>query len=76
MASLNSFDDNDEIVTTELCNLGLTDAFDFFELQEPIEQCIGKIGSHVKISKAVIVKLLCFHVLNYRTSCYCSLKVA
>ena len=59
------FDDNNEIVTAELGNLGLTVAgFDFFNLEKTIELCIGKIGSHVKFKSSEIVKLLCCQVLN------------
>lgn len=48
MTQLDDFDDNNEIVTAELGNLGLTAAgFDYFNLEKPIELCIGKIGSHV-----------------------------
>ena len=60
MASLDDFDDDNEQVTAELGNLGLTAAgFDYFNLDEPIEFCIGKIGSHVKFKSSEIVKLLC-----------------
>lgn len=46
MASLDDFDDDNEQVTAELGNLWLTAAgFDYFNLDEPIELCIGKIGS-------------------------------
>lgn len=65
MASLDDFDDDNEQVTAELGNLGLTAAgFDYFNLDEPIELCIGKIGSHVKFKSSEIVKLLCCQVLN------------
>lgn len=40
------------------------DDFDYFNLDEPIELCIGKIGSHVKFKSSEIVKLLCCQVLN------------
>ncbi|MBO6258815.1 MAG: hypothetical protein J6M93_05740 [Succinivibrio sp.] len=40
MASLADFDENSELVTAELGNLGLTAAgFDYFNLEEPIEFC-------------------------------------
>lgn len=65
MTQLDDFDDNNEIVTAELGNLGLTAAgFDYFNLEKPIELCIGKIGSHVKFKSSEIVKLLCCQVLN------------
>lgn len=65
MASLDDFDYDNEQVTAELGDLGLTAAgFDYFNLDEPIEFCIGKIGSHVKFKSSEIVKLLCCQVLN------------
>ena len=65
MASLEDFDEEQKLVTAELGNLGLTAAgFDYFNLQEPIEFCIGKTGSHVKFTSAEIVKLMCCQVLN------------
>ena len=46
MASLDDFDDDNEQVTAEFGDLGLTAAgFDYFNFDEPIELCIGKIGS-------------------------------
>lgn len=65
MASLDDFEQYSEIVTAELGNLGLTAAgFDFFNLEKPIDLCIGKIGSHVKIRSSEIIKLLSCQVLN------------
>lgn len=65
MVSLDDFDVDDDQATFELGNLGLTAAgFDYFNLEEPIEFCIGKIGSHVNFSSSEIVKLLCCQVLN------------
>ena len=65
MASLDDFDDDNEQVTAELGDLGLTAAgFDYFNFDKPIEFCIGKIGSHVKFKSSEIVKLLCCQVLN------------
>ena len=65
MASLDDFDYDNEQVTAELGDLGLTAAgFDYFNLDVPIEFCIGKIGSHVKFKSSEIVKLLCCQVLN------------
>ena len=67
MASRVDFDEDNELVTAQLGNLGLTAAgFDYFHLEEPIEFCIGKIGSHVKFKSSEIVKLLCCQVLNVR----------
>ena len=45
MAQLDDFDDNNEIVTAELGKLGLTVEGDYFNLEKPIELCIGKIDS-------------------------------
>ena len=57
MASLDDFDEDNELVTAELGNLGLTAAgFDYFHLEEPIEFCLGKIGSHVKFSSFPDIK--------------------
>lgn len=60
MASLDDYYEDNELVTAELGNLGLTAAgFDYFNLEEPIEFCIRKIVSHVKFNSSEIVKLLC-----------------
>ena len=65
MASVDDFGIEEDIVTSELGNLGLTAAgFDYFNLKEPIEFCIGKLGSHVKFTSSEIIKLLCCQVLN------------
>ena len=59
------FDNTGDLLSTELGNIGLTAAgFDYFELAPVIESCIGKIGSHVKVTQSELVKLLCCQVLN------------
>ena len=59
------FDNTGDLLSTELGNIGLTAAgFDYFELAPVIEFCIGKIGSHVKVTQSELVKLLCCQVLN------------
>ena len=46
------FDNTGDLLSTELGNIGLTVAgFDYFELAPVIEFCIGKIGSHVKVTQ-------------------------
>lgn len=59
------FDNTGDLLSTELGNIGLTAAgFDYFGLAPVIEFCIGKIGSHVKVTQSELVKLLCCQVLN------------
>ena len=42
MASLDDFDEDNELVTAELGNLGLTAAgFDYFHLEDLISHCMG-----------------------------------
>lgn len=72
------FDNSGDLLSTELGNIGLTAAgFDYFGLAPVIEFCIGKIGSHVKVTQSELVKLLCCQVLNvpyqslYGTSEFC-----
>ena len=50
MASLDDFDDDNEQVTAELDNLGLTAAgFDYFNLDEPIEFCMLHLSSWIEM---------------------------
>lgn len=59
------FDNTGDLLSTELGNIGITVAgFDSFGLAPVIEFCIGKIGSHVKVTQSELVKLLCCQVLN------------
>lgn len=59
------FDNTSDLLSTELGNIGLTAAgFDYFGLAPVIESCVGKIGSHVKVTQSELVKLLCCQVLN------------
>ena len=59
------FDNTGDLLSTELGNIGITAAgFDYFGLAPVIEFCIGKIGSHVKVTQSELVKLLCCQVLN------------
>lgn len=47
------FDNTGDLLSTELGNIGLTAAgFDYFDLALVIELCIGKIGSHVKVTQS------------------------
>ena len=65
MASVDDFGIEEDIVTSELGNLGLTAAgFDYFNLKEPIEFCIRMLGSHDMFTSSEIIKLLCCQVLN------------
>ena len=58
-------DNTGDLLSTEPGNIGLTAAgFDYFGLAPVIESCIGKIGSHVKVTQSELVKLLCCQVLN------------
>lgn len=59
------FDNTGDLLSTELGNIGITVAeFDYFGLAPVIESCIGKIGSHVKVTQSELVNLLCCQVLN------------
>ena len=59
------FENSEDLFSTQIGNIGLTAAgFDYFGLAPVIESCIGKIGSHVKVTQSELVKLLCCQVLN------------
>lgn len=58
-------DNTGDLLSTEPGNIGLTAVgFDYFGLALVIESCIGKIGSHVKVTQSELVNLLCCQVLN------------
>lgn len=56
---------NGTILSAELGNLGMVaGAFDEFGLEDTINKCIGKEGSHVVADNGVLTKLLVMQMLN------------
>ncbi len=56
---------NGPLLSTELGNLGMVaGAFDEFGLEDTINKCIGKEGSHVVADNGALVKLLVMQMLN------------